>query len=120
MSLTKDLQSRSNSLCELCGSSDANSVYAIPSSPDKKAAHHLWLCPVCCMQIEHPETADPNHWRLLNETIWSELPAVQVVSWRMLHNLKNLDWVPDLLDIAYLDVETLEWAKARVFTKGFC
>jgi len=40
------------------------------------------------------------------------VPAVKVVSWRMLHKLKHLDWVPDLLDIAYLDDETLEWAKA--------
>lgn len=114
MSLEKDLQNRSQSLCELCGSSDANSVYAIPSSPDKKTAQHLWLCQVCYTGIEHPETADPNHWRLLNETIWSELPAVQVVSWRMLHKLKHLDWVTDLLDIAYLGDETLEWAKASV------
>ena len=30
----------------------------------------------------------------------------------MLHKLKHLDWVPDLLDIAYLDEETMEWAKA--------
>lgn len=58
------------------------------------------------------DTADVNHWRCLNESIWSEIPAVKVVSWRMLHKLKHFDWVPDLLDIAYLDDETLEWAKA--------
>jgi protein PhnA len=30
----------------------------------------------------------------------------------MLHKLKSLDWVPDLLDIVYLDDEILAWAKA--------
>jgi protein PhnA len=112
MSLDKDLQKRSNSLCELCGSDEANTVYAIPPSPGNKIEHHIWVCQVCNAQIENIETADANHWRCLNESIWSEVPAVKVVSWRMLHKLKNLDWVNDLLDIAYLDDETLEWAKA--------
>lgn len=30
----------------------------------------------------------------------------------MLHKLKQADWAADLLDIAYLDDETLAWAKA--------
>jgi protein PhnA len=58
------------------------------------------------------ESADGIHWRCLNDSIWSETQAVQVVSWRMLHKLKQqFDWVPDLLDIVYLEEETMEWAK---------
>ena len=112
MSFEKELQKRSNSRCELCGSEDAGTAYAIPASPGNKLAHHIWLCPVCLQQMDNIETADANHWRCLNDSIWSEEPAVKVVSWRMLHKLKQLDWVPDLLDIAYLDEETLEWAKS--------
>ena len=58
------------------------------------------------------ETADENHWRCLKDSIWSEVPVVKVVSWRMLHKLKNLDWTEDLIDIAYLDEEEIAWAKA--------
>jgi protein PhnA len=112
MSFEKELQKRSNSRCELCGSEDANISYAVPSSTGNKLAQHLWICPTCDAQMQNIETADANHWRCLNDSIWSEEPAVKVVSWRMLHKLKQLDWVPDLLDIAYLDDETLEWAKA--------
>lgn len=112
MSFERDLQKRSNDVCELCAKGEANTAYAIPSSPGNKAEHHIWICPTCNTQIENIETADPNHWRCLNESIWSEVPAVKVMSWRMLHKLKHLDWVNDLLDIAYLDDETLEWAKA--------
>jgi len=112
MSIEKDLQKRSNSCCELCGSNEADIVYAIPHSPGNKVEHHIWICTTCKQQMENIETAEPNHWRCLNESIWSEEPAVKVVSWRMLHKLKHLDWVPDLLDIAYLDEETMEWAKA--------
>jgi protein PhnA len=112
MSLDKDLQKRSDFRCELCGSADANTIYAIPSSPGNKPEHHLWICEICDQQMKNIETADVNHWRCLNESIWSEVPAVKVVSWRMLQKLKHQDWVPDLIDIAYLDDETLEWAKA--------
>lgn len=112
MSVDKDLQKRSNSICELCGSNDANTALAIPSSPGNKAEHHIWICPTCNNQMQNIETAVANHWRCLNDSIWSEVPAVKVVSWRMLHKLKHLDWVSDLLDIAYLDDETLKWAKA--------
>ncbi len=112
MSFDRELQKRSNSQCELCKSDDANTDYTVPSSPASKLEHHIWICPTCKQQLDNPESADPIHWRCLNESIWSEVPAVQVVSWRMLHKLKQLDWVPDLLDIAYLDDETMEWAKA--------
>jgi len=112
MSFERELQKRSNDICELCGAADANTDYAIPSSPGNKAEHHLWVCPTCNAQMNAIETADANHWRCLNDSVWSEVPAVKVVSWRMLHKLKHLDWVPDLLDIAYLDDDTLEWAKA--------
>jgi protein PhnA len=112
MSIDKELQKRSDSRCELCGSTEANKAYALPSSPGNKPAHHIWICPTCYNQMQHIETADAHHWRCLNDSIWSETPAVKVAAWRMLHKLKHLDWVPDLLDIAYLDDETLEWAKA--------
>lgn len=42
----------------------------------------------------------------------SEYTAVQVISWRMLSRLKAEGWPQDLLDMMYLDDETLVWAKA--------
>ena len=62
--------------------------------------------------MENIETADATHWRCLNDSIWSEEAAVKVVSWRMLHKLKNIDRAADLLEIAYLEEDTFEWAKA--------
>jgi len=44
--------------------------------------------------------------------MWSEVPAVQVVSWRMLNRLSAEGWAADLLDMMYLEDETLNWAKA--------
>ena len=61
--------------------------------------------------MELSEGYDSNHWRCLNDSMWSEVPAVKVVAWRMLTKLKGEGWPVDLLDMMYLEEETLEWAK---------
>ena len=44
--------------------------------------------------------------------MWSQVPGVQVMAWRMLNRLKSEAWTQDLLDMLYLDDEILAWAKA--------
>lgn len=53
-----------------------------------------------------------NHWRCLNDSMWSQVPAVQVMAWRMLTRLSAEGWPQDLLDMLYLDDETLARAQA--------
>lgn len=54
---------------------------------------------------------DVNHWRCLIDSMWNPVPAVQVMAWRLLHRLNQADWSHDLLDMLYLDEETLTWAQ---------
>ena len=54
-----------------------------------------------------------NHWRSLNDSMWSPVPAVQVIAWRMLNRLKAEGWPQDLLDMMYMEEEVKEWAKAN-------
>ncbi len=44
--------------------------------------------------------------------MWSEVPVVQVLSWRMLNRLRAESWAMDNLDMMYLTEEQLEWARA--------
>ena len=44
--------------------------------------------------------------------MWSEVPGVQVVVWRILNRLKNESWAMDNLEMMYMDDERLAWAKA--------
>jgi len=76
------------------------------------------LCATCRQQLDDPEAMNPDHWRCLNDSMWSEVPAVQVLAWRALFRLRGEGWPQDLLDMMYLDEETLAWAKAAaaVFT----
>lgn len=112
MSVEKTLHSRSNSSCELCTATENLSVYEVPPNSAEQADECILICETCHEQIEHPEKLDANHWRCLNESMWSQVPAVQVVAWRMLTRLSAEGWPQDLLDMLYLDEENLAWAQA--------
>ena len=108
----EQLIERSGSCCELCAAEDSKEVYEIPPSADGSVEQSILLCTTCKDQIENPEQMDANHWRCLNDSMWSQVPAVQVMAWRMLTRLSAEGWPQDLLDMLYLEDDTLAWAKA--------
>ena len=112
MSLDNKLAERSGNKCELCASSKDLSKYTVEPGNEKNTDQNIVVCATCLSQITEPESVEANHWRCLNDSMWSEVPAVQVMAWRMLNRLKSEGWPQDLLDMLYLDEETLEWAKA--------
>jgi|SRR5690606_23452047 len=111
MSLETELKDRSDNKCELCGREENLGIYQVPNSPGNVDESSILICETCKEQIEDPEKVDPNHWRCLNDSMWSTVPAVQVMAWRMLNRLKAEGWPQDLLDMMYLDEETSAWAK---------
>ncbi|WP_299437121.1 alkylphosphonate utilization protein [uncultured Aquimarina sp.] len=112
MSKLKELQDRSGTVCELCTAAENLSVYDIPESPNVGLDSSILICETCKGQIEDPSTTDPNHWRCLNDSMWSQIPGVQVMAWRMLTRLRPEGWPQDLLDMLYLEEDVLVWAKA--------
>lgn len=111
MSIEKELQTRS-AVCELCGATDELAVYEIPSSADNSVDSCVLLCDRCRGQIDSPDRVDANHWRCLNDSMWSQVPAVQVMAWRMLMRLRGEGWPQDLLDMMYLEDDVQVWAEA--------
>jgi len=114
MNFLSTLLSRSNESCELCLSTEDLTTFAVEPKQNNDADDHILVCTTCKEQIENKDMMDANHWRCLNDSMWSEIPGVQVMAYRMLHRLKNEGWPQDLLDMLYLDEERLEWAKAGV------
>ncbi|WP_179343468.1 PhnA domain-containing protein [Winogradskyella ursingii] len=112
MSLEKELQQRSNNKCELCGNEEYLSVYTVPDVVENELKTALYACNICVEQMEDPETIDANHWRCLNDSMWSEHQAVKIMAWRMLNRLKAEGWPQDLLAMMYMEDDTLELAKA--------
>lgn len=112
MSIEKELYERSGAKCELCKATENLKVYEVPPTSTGGVDGSLLACATCVEQIDNPEKTDANHWRCLNDSMWSEFKPVQVVAWRMLSRLRSEGWPQDLLDMLYLDDETLKWAKA--------
>lgn len=112
MNMEKHLQARSEAKCELCGATENLGIYAVPPKEGNSVDEVIYICKVCNDQIEDTEKTNSNHWRCLNDSMWSPVPAVQVVAWRMLNRLKGEGWPVDLLDMLYLEDDTLAWAKA--------
>ena len=112
MTVLQMLQDRSNSQCELCTSPENLKQYTIPPSLNENVANDILVCKTCLDQIEGTVEMDPNHWRCLNDSMWSEHVAVQIMAWRMLQRLRNEGWPKDLLDMMYLDDEALALARA--------
>ena len=112
MNLEKDLQDRSQHSCELCKATEALTMYTVQPSTKINLTDSIYACQTCVSQIEDSSLINPNHWRCLNDSMWSEFLPVKIMSWRMLNRVLSAGWSQDLLDMMYLDEESLEWAKA--------
>jgi len=113
MSVEQTLIERSGGKCELSGCEENLTVYLVEPS-DGSADQAVYISETCKNQIENPETLDANHWRCLNDSMWSPVPAVQVLSYRLLHALRAEGWPQELLDMMYLDDEVKAWADAGI------
>ncbi len=112
MSIEKNLILRCHSKCELCSSDSSLSVYEVPPVTQSNEDKCVMLCQKCLGQIEKQDPMDINHWHCLNESMWSEVSAVQVVAWRLLKRMTDQGWAQDLLEQLYLEEDVLEWACA--------
>jgi len=113
------LKARSGAVCELCGSSEAGVVYEVPPTFDGSVEQSVLLCERCSAQVSAAQGLDGHHLRCLTESMWSEVPAVQVVAWRLLSKLSTEeDWARDLLDTLFLDETVQIWAEALEQAEG--
>lgn len=112
MKLEETLLERSDRICELCGIRDDLHLYSVPPQEHQYPENCIMICKICESQIEKKEPLDYEHWKKLTETMWSEIPGVQVMAWRLLNRLRKESWAVDQLDMLYLDEENLNWAKA--------
>lgn len=105
------LLTRANNQCELCSSANDLDSYSVTSSNSARESDFV-ACAKCRNQLElgHFDDSD-GHWKCLSDSMWSTVPAVQIMAWRILSRLSQETWAQDLLDMLYLDDDALEWAK---------
>lgn len=107
--MNEKLLVRSGGKCELCQKEGDLVAYSV--QPNSYADNDVAICVSMAKQIEGEDKLIPEEWHFLTDSMWSEIPAIQVLSWRMLNRLKGEAWASEALEILYLDDETLEWAK---------
>lgn len=112
MTTEQALRTRAENKCELCEGTEDLAVYEVPPSSDGSAETSVLLCATCQGQIDAPNTTDIHHWRCLTDSMWSQVPAVQVLAWRQLTALSEESWARDALDMLYLEDDTLAWAQS--------
>ncbi|HIP95078.1 MAG TPA: PhnA domain protein [Leucothrix sp.] len=121
MTIKQSLLERSGSKCELCSSEENLDSYEIlpnnSANTDVSIDQCILICGICQGQIENPDTIDPNHWHCLNDSMWTPVPAVQVMAWRILNRIKTEGWPQDLLDMLYLEEDVQTWAEADSSTE---
>ncbi len=111
----KDLARRAKSKCELTGAAGVPlRPYEVPPvGEDPEIGRTLLVSEACHEVLEHPKRLAGRGWQCLAETVWSELPATQVVAWRMLNHLaKREDWAREVIGEVFLDPEVEAWAKS--------
>jgi len=110
----KDLVRRSRSHCELCDRSGIKlDIYELPPLGEEPYLDGcIFICDGCRKQIIEPKKMIPAYWRCLNNALYSEVPAVQVMSFRILRRLEKVGerWASELLEHAYLEPEREAWA----------
>lgn len=113
MSLESELHARSAAACELCGAVESLQAYAVPPVAEPTVDTSILLCGECHAQLVTPEQ-QPQRWRCLSESMWSEVPAVQVAAWRVLQQLSAGEaWAQELLETLFLEDEVQTWAEAE-------
>lgn len=112
MSIEKLLIERSENKCELCSNNESLTGFKLPPKEEEDISNYILVCAKCQSQLSDQDNLDADHLRCLNDSMWSQIPAVQVVVWRLLHGLNSEGWSQDLIDMMYLDDATLSWAKS--------
>lgn len=112
MTIESTLMERAGAKCELCSATNDLATFDVLPNAGKSLDTCALICATCLGRMTDAASADAKHWYCLNESMWSEHPAVKVLVYRVLKSLGSDPWALDLLTQLYLDDETQQWADA--------
>lgn len=114
-SFGKDLARRARSKCELCETGGVSlEVFEVPPTEKfPRVERCAFLCENCVRQMgDRRKFEIGEHWRCLAQTVWSEIPSVQVLAVRGLRRLADSEsWARSTLEDIYLDPEVEAWVE---------
>lgn len=117
-SFGKELTRRSGSSCELCGASGVSlTVFEVPPSKEEPSASDcVFICGECRGELDNPKKFRNTRWRCLTDRVWSEIPAVKLLSVMILRKVALAEsWAAEVIEDVYLTDEE----SAQVEKSGF-
>jgi protein PhnA len=114
MKISNTLLNRCHSACELCESpSEQLHAYIVPARTEEADENAVALCDTCMQSISDQDYSNANYFMFLTGSIWSEVPPVKVLSYKILSRLSDQEWAQGALDSAALTEEELSWANSE-------
>lgn len=107
MSISQKLSERSQNVCELCGLEAPAHEYTVSPKSDDNIDNQVAICNTCLTAMDEKSSF---HWHCLEGSIWNPEPAVQALSYRLLHQYKDEDWANNLINSVDLDENVKDWA----------
>lgn len=102
---------RASGACELCDAVGELRALALAPHVDVEPETAVAVCSACAAQLDGSAELDVRHLFCLQQSVWSEVPAVQVASWRLLTRVAVTEtWAADLQQQVWLPEEVLAWA----------
>ena len=108
MAISSALSARCNATCELCNNEPATHAYGVSPRDADALANQVALCETCFQALDAADQRE--HWRCLEGSIWNPEPAVQALSYRLLHARNSQPWAADILSSVELDEDVIQWA----------
>lgn len=113
MSIEQSIISRATNSCEVCQNNTPEHLFTIHPDKDITEENTVYVCSACHGPLSLQETFKSEDWTFIAHSIWSELPAVQIIAYRVLNGLKSETWAQEALDMMYLEDSIKE--KADMF-----
>jgi protein PhnA len=108
MSISNQLKSRNGGLCELCNAENSTTAYTVSPKSEDQIENQVALCDTCLKALDAENASF--HWRCLEGSIWNPEPSVQALSYRIMQNYKNEEWVSSVLNNVDIDESVIDWA----------
>jgi protein PhnA len=108
MPINQKLQERNQGLCELCNANLATEEYTVTPRNDSSIDNQVPLCNSCLIALDQTDAVF--HKPFLEESMWSQEPAVQALSYRILQKYKEEKWAVNLLNSVDFDEDIIQWA----------
>jgi len=110
------LNRRAKSHCELCQADSGLKPVEVPPTEDEPSPERaVFVCPRCADLVEGGRLPkDTDSLRFLADSVWSEVPVVQVAAVRLLDRLvaDEVRWAEELREQLWLDEPVQEWLES--------